>query len=185
MTRHPWRALQPLTRRRLLMRTGAIFVALTIAMTRMGAPLKTETSPLGIVSFELAGTPERAQRLLGEWSPAQKEIAAKNIRLDYTYIVVYALAFSLACAAVADAAGDRRVVLQRAAALASWGALVAAILDVIENLAMMSELGAGASGAAPGVAFAAASLKFLLLGAAVAVLLTGGVRYWQSRSDGQ
>lgn len=185
MMRHPWRALQDTTRRRLLTRTGAIFVILTIAMVRAGAPLKNATAPHGIVSLELAWTAGRARQILTGWSPAQLDVAAKGIRLDFTYILVYGLAISLACALVADRAGERHRSLQRLAAIASWGALVAGTLDVFENLAMMSELGqigdVSALGAAPVVAGAAATLKFLLLIGCAVALLAGVLDYWRNR----
>lgn len=181
VTRHPWRALQDATRRRLLTRTGALFVILTIAMTRMGAPLKNPAAPWGIVSFELAWTGERATRVLESWSPQLRSVAEQSLKLDFTYILAYAVAFSLGCALVADHAGVRRAGLQRLAALASWGVLAAGACDVIENLALMSELGQSASAEALGGAAVAAGLvatvKFLLLSVCVIVLLTGVADY--------
>lgn len=183
--RHPWRALQETTRRRLLTRTGAIFVILTIAMMRAGAPLKNAIAPHGIVSLELAWSAERARQILQGWSPDQHHVAAQGIRLDFTYILVYALALSLACALVADRAGERSPLLQRIAAFASWGVLVAGVLDVLENLAMMAELGQvgdlSSLGAASVLAGSAATLKFLLLTGCALTLVAGLLDHWRNR----
>ena len=173
MRNHPWRALQGKVRVGLLRRTGILAVLLTIFMTRIGAPLRSPEAPLGIVSLELARTPERAGRIVREWTPEQQATARRSLRLDFTYLVVYALALSLACAALADAVQGRRASLGRAAAALSWGSLIAGALDVVENLALFTVLRGGGSVTAPAIAFFAASLKFALLVAALAVLVTG------------
>ena len=97
------------------------------------------------------------------------------MRLDFTYVVVYALALSLACAALADAAWLQRRGVATAAAVLSWGSLAAGVFDVVENIALLAMLRGAGMATAPPVAFAAASVKFALVAAALAVLVVGGL----------
>lgn len=172
---HPWRALPATVRRGLLKRTTILAILLTIFMARIGAPLDSPAAPLGIVSLELARTPEKMERILHEWTPRQEATARRSVRLDFTYLVVYALALSLACAALADAPWLRQRAVTTAAAALSWGSLLAGALDAVENAALLAALRGAAMATAPPVAFAAASLKFALVAAALLLLATGGV----------
>lgn len=172
---HPWRALAANVRLGLLRRTAILAVLLTIFMARIGAPLDSPEAPMGIVSLELARTPEKMGRIVDEWTPRQEATARRSLRLDFTYLVVYALALSLACAALADATWLGRRAVATAAAAMSWGSLAAGALDAVENVALLAVLRGAAMTMAPPVAFAAASLKFALVGAALTVLAIGGI----------
>ena len=164
----------PATRRIPLFR---LFFGLTIAFfavfSFLDQPLRTPAAPSGIVSFELARTPEAASAMLASWDELARLFAAFGLGFDFLFMPVYATALSLA---VMIAAGRRRGVGWRALGKAlTWGAFLATGFDAVENISLFHILLNGAFSAAPQIAFWCASLKFVLLLAGSAYALAGWV----------
>jgi hypothetical protein len=95
-----------------------------------------------MVSFELAGSVARADRILIEWSQATRlgprqlgDELRKAILYDFAFIPLYASAIGLACLAVVAAARGVGW-LSRLGRTLAWLQLVAGGLDAIENLAL-------------------------------------------------
>ena len=63
---HPLAKVEPPLLGSLTIRFGALLVFATALMMFVDVPLEGESSPHGIVSFELAGTPQQALRILLE-----------------------------------------------------------------------------------------------------------------------
>ncbi|HJP36937.1 MAG TPA: hypothetical protein QF901_13230, partial [Gammaproteobacteria bacterium] len=76
--------------RRKLLLLGFAFVVLTATLVYTGSPLVTTTTPIGIVSFELAFNGPQARAVLGSWDGAAREAAMLNLIVDFPYLVVYA-----------------------------------------------------------------------------------------------
>lgn len=121
-------------------------------------PLKTPLSS-GIVSFELARTPQAALAMLQSWDARARLFAAFSLGFDFLFMPLYATALSAGLLLVA---GRLRANWLALANLLGWGACLAAIFDAIENLALFSIL-TGNIGANPQIAFWCASVKFGLL----------------------
>ena len=62
--RHPFVRLSARARRGALLALAALVLASGLALRRLDASLRTPASPSGIVSFEFAGSRERADRML-------------------------------------------------------------------------------------------------------------------------
>ena len=95
-----------------------------------------------MMSFELAGSVAKANQILIEWSQATslgprqlRDELRKAILYDSAFIPLYASALGLACLAVVAAAGGVGW-LSRLGRTLAWLPLVAALLDVLENLAL-------------------------------------------------
>jgi hypothetical protein len=138
-------------------------IALERRMKRTGGP--------GIIPFELAGTPVKANRILEAWGDEGRAAARKSLILDYPFPATYALQHAIACTAASDRFGERdRPVLAGAGGPLAWAQLAAAIFDYIENTALLLNL-SGHSKRLPALARRAALVKFALLSAGWGYLL--------------
>jgi hypothetical protein len=160
--RRPFGGLSPGARRRALwglscagVGTLIPLLALEREMTRTGGP--------GIITFELAGTPQRTERIMQRWGKTGRAAARRSLILDYPFLVAYASLQALACNAASDSMRRRDLnMLAAAGAPLAWGQLAAGGFDAIENAALLAIL-AGHGGHLPALARACARAKFSLL----------------------
>ncbi len=149
----------PFNRRKAIFWT---FFLLTLAFFAvfqvLDAPLKT-TASSGIVSYELARTPETATAMVASWDPRARHFVAFGLGLDFLFMPVYAIALS---AGILLAAGRHRGVWSALGNALGWGAFAAVGFDMVENIALFSILN-GSVAANPQIAFWCANLKFGLL----------------------
>jgi hypothetical protein len=130
----------------------------------------------GVIAFEVARTSARAAQIVSEWGAEGRSAARESLWLDYPFLISYGLLLAGGCWAVA-----RRFAvlgLPRAAALGralAWAGLAAAGFDALENVALLRVAGGHTAQPWPGLAFAFASLKFVLSGAATVFALGGWV----------
>ena len=162
----------PIGWRSAVARSSALLtVALLVVITILGAPLRSDLAPLGIISLQFAASPEVATSMLDSWAgvPLRRLLWAHG--LDLVFPVAYALA--VGTAAVSFAGVSQRAM--PAAALAAGSVLVAAVADQIENVAMLLTIlrGPGWDSVLP--TLAAATVKFAGLGLAVGSLAVAAI----------
>ncbi len=149
-------------------------LAIEALFMAINPPLNTPAAPLGIVSFELAGTPAKAAEILASWDAFAQRLAAFGLGLDYLFMLAYASALSLACWASGDLLKPHRfplASLSTALILAPW---VAAAFDALENTALALILIGGRMDAVwPALARFCAIIKFALLFLALVYALYG------------
>jgi hypothetical protein len=134
-------------------------------MKRTGGP--------GIIPFELAGTPAKANRILDAWGDEGRAAARRSLILDYPFPATYALLHAIACTAVSDRFKERgRSALADAGAPLAWAQLAAAIFDYVENTALLLNL-SGRHKRLPAIARRAALTKFALTYAGWGYVLLG------------
>jgi len=122
----------------------------------------------GIVTYELAFTGQKAYEILDAWGPEGQAAARHSLLVDFAFMPAYALAFAGITLVIARA---QKGALQTAGLRLTLAPIIAAVLDVIENVMLLSLLGLkDIPPIPPMIAGIAASLKFALL---LAVLL-----YW-------
>ena len=175
--RHPLRNI-PNERRK------AIFIVLLVstllAMVVMyitGRPLFIDDIvPKGIISYELAGTEENAQKILDSWDDLAKVYAGFNLGFDYLFIVLYSSTIALAIIWLVDLLAIEGKLMGFALLLAT-GLSVAAFLDAIENVALFAMLVNGVSSPWPQVAFVTASIKFGLILMGLGFVIVGYIIY--------
>ena len=156
---------------------AALFAPLAVAERRMKA-----TGGPGIIPFELAGTPERSQRMLDTWGEEGQAAARTSLLLDFGYLVTYTGLGVIGCLAAADAFED-----------AGWSPLAAAggglaiaqvaagACDAAENTTLLQILRHGTGAGRPARARAFARAKFALLGAVWTYGALGLVAWLRSR----
>ena len=140
-------------------------VALLLALRSLDAALVTPAAPLGIVSFELAGDMQTAQRILDSWTAAGRVDAAIGLGLDYLFLVSYSLTIALGCLKTGGALARRgsRLAAPHVALARAQG--IAAALDAVENLALIQLLRGSTWEPWPALARACAIPKFAIVAA--------------------
>ena len=126
----------------------------------LDGPLRVPDAPNGIVSYELAGTPEKADSIIQAWDARARLFAAFGLGIDYLFMPAYALTISLGVLMVLR---KRSGWFAKLGAYVGWGALLAALFDAVENIALWRLLSGTATPFCPRVASIAATIKFSLI----------------------
>lgn len=147
---------------------AALFVALTAWLVDLDGQLRNEVASAGIVSFELAGSAERASAILASWDQGAREAAMLLQGLDYLYLLVYPALLYLLVARVGSRLGGA---WEAASAGISRSVLLCCPLDAVENHALIAQLTGGAAESLARRAWLTAAAKFGLLSLAIAFLV--------------
>lgn len=158
---------------RVLIISAGVSVVLMLGMMVLDRDLKTPVSPAGIISFELVGTLTGAERIIGSWDESARIQAGISLGLDFFFLVAYAGTLAGACLLVSTHLKSYGLTLL--GTILAWGAWGAAILDAIENLALIQLLLGNGEAWHPLLAALCAWLKFGLAGCALLYILTGGM----------
>ena len=142
-------------------------------------PLRTPAAPVGIVSFELAHTPEEASNIMISWSRVRFQLrtgaypfAVFGLGLDYLFMPLYAFTLAFGTLLAAGRHGGR---FNSLGAVAGYGALVASVFDAVENYALFQMLLGRVFSPYPEIAFYCASVKFALLIFGLVYAIVGGL----------
>jgi hypothetical protein len=136
LSRHPFDFIPPGWWPRFFWPLLGLTLLLIVVFGVTGAPLTTEAAPYGVVSFELAGSVENMHRILNSWDTNTQLRAAFGLGLDYVFMPVYAFAIAFGCGIAFRALQRNRWPLAKYGNLLAWGVILAALLDVIENIAL-------------------------------------------------
>lgn len=185
--RHPLDFVSPASRKPLFFAFLALTLVLFAIFRALDTPLRTSAAPSGIVSFELAGSTEKAFQVMASWESACSDCpavdrykahyyAAFGLGLDYLFMPAYALALSLG---ILLAASRHTGVFAKIGAWLGWGALAAALFDAVENFALWQLLTGDFQAVWPRLAAICATVKFALLLLGLAYALIGWL--WPAR----
>jgi hypothetical protein len=180
---HPFLRLSFAAQRRALPPLVVATLALTAVLQVVGQPLQTAAAPLGIVSFELAGTLAAAQVMVASWDHSAQLHAAFSLGLDYLYMPLYAFAIALACVRAAVSSLRTPTAAASLGILLAWGLGLAALLDAVENIALWQVLQGSTLAVWPPVARWCAIVKFSLVIAGLLYAGVGGVSYLFRKSQ--
>lgn len=158
---------------------GLAAVVGLLAVLPLDSRLRGTAAPNGIVSYELAGTPERAQAMLAQWAgDAVTGVAKVMMGIDVVYPALYGAALVVALRWAAARAGRPRA--GRALSLLAIGAAAA---DYVENAALIWQLWADrATTFSAGLAAGAAWVKFALITLSLVAILVLALRRRRARS---
>ena len=182
---HPLHFIPSANRKPILLALLIWTIIMVGIMQTVSAPLKTSAAPMGIVSFELAGTPEKAFQIMVSWELPQKNgesliasitptlYAAFGLGLDYLFMPSYALALALG---VLLALGRHKGWFASLGIWVGWGSLAAALFDAAENFALWKILLGDYQSAWPMIAAVCATIKFALIVIGLVYAVFGGVR---------
>ena len=155
----------------------AVAVVVFIAITVLGLPLRTDEAQLGIVSLQLAASPDVAARMLDSWASVVRSRVLWTHGLD----LVLPFAYALAVGTAATRAAARVAAVGPSAQIAAGAVLVAAIMDQVENVAMVLTILDAPSWGSVLITLASATIKFATLVVAIGAL---GVTLQRARSSG-
>ena len=168
----------PAAYRRAVQHTStAVAVGLLIAITVLGLPLRTDAAPLGLVSLQFAASPDVAARMLDSWVSVLRSRVLWTHGLD----LVLPFAYALAVGTAATRAAARAASVGPSAQIAAGAVLVAAIMDQVENVAMVLTILDAPSWGSVLITLASATIKFATLVVAIGAL---GVTLQRARSSG-
>ena len=156
----------------------ALTLVLVGVFRLLDGPLQTPAAPNGIVSFELAGTPQKAESILQSWDSRAQLFASFSLGIDYLFMLTYGLTISLAVLMAGEKHGGKFAQL---GALLGWGILLAGLLDAIENLALWRILIGVGTNSCPRIASISATIKFVLILLGLLFTLAGWV--WRKRGE--
>lgn len=145
----------------------AVTLAVWLLLSVANAPLRTAAAPLGIISFELAGSAARAAEMVASWGPRQREAASFSLGLDFLFLFLYPIAISLAVRITADRIAGTRPAWFRLGRSLSLMVPACIALDAIENVALWRILQLGATDGTAVLAAGAAIVKFGLVAAGI------------------
>lgn len=175
MNTHPFLWLRDSSQKTVFWISTGLALLTMIALQLLGGPLRTEASPSGIVSFELAGSLANIETILASWDPTARIYAGLNLGLDYLFIGTYVAAIGLGCVLVAQSLGRHGRLLGAAGLFLAWGMLLAGILDCVENIALIKLLLGSQSNILAVVARFCAIPKFLIVLLGLLYVILGAV----------
>ena len=166
---HPLDFIPSTTQKKVFFALLVLTLGLFGVFRYLDGPLRVPDAPNGIVSYELAGTPEKADSIIQAWDARAQLFAAFGLGLDYLFMPAYALTLSLAVLMALRKQGGW---FAKLGAFVGWAALLAALFDAVENVALWRLLSSTATSFCPRVAAVAATIKFglILLGLGFALI---------------
>jgi hypothetical protein len=172
---HPFQLLSPASARRAFIPMLVITLAVMVILNMVSTPLTTQAAPLGIISYELAGTVTKVQGILDSWDSVTQLHAAFALGFDYVFMLAYSTTIGLACVMASGVLSSRRWPLATAGAALAWGQWLAAGFDAVENIALIAMLFGAVASPWPQVAYWCAVFKFSLIFLGLVYAFYGGV----------
>lgn len=186
--RHPFESLSPTTQRNAYWTAMLLTFVIAGVLQSMAAPycqsVPGEIARYNIIQFEFAGTPEKAQAIMDSWGPEGCAALARQILVDFLFLLAYPQAIALGILAVlCNARSQRLIGFGRMLAWLQWPA---GLLDAIENLALLGLLKGNVSSPLPEIAWWCAAPKFAIVGAGILfVLVVAGLGYTRGAASGK
>ena len=160
--KHPLQCIQN-RRPRIFFMLLVLTLVIMITMNLLGNPLVNSSAPYGIISFELAGNPQRAGNILSSWDHQEQLAAAFLIGLDFMFLALYSTTIGLGCIWSCDVLAASRWPLILFGIPLAWGQWLAALMDILENISLMFILLVSTASPWPELARGFAVIKFGLI----------------------
>lgn len=149
-------------------------IAMMFVMAKTGAILKTPEIPMGILNLEFAYNTAKTTPIINSWASISSTdviTAAKiNTYWDFLFLFFYAGFLFLACKKIASNTNGG---FSNAGKIIAKGALLAGVLDIIENTGMLLTLNNQGSSAIAFCTTFVSVIKWALAIIAVLYVLTG------------
>ncbi len=132
--------------------------------------------PRGLVELELTGNVVGAARIIARWRMQGALPAAfVSMGLDFLFLLAYSTTIALACVWAAENVRGNGWPLWQVGILLAWGQWLAALLDAVENIAMLKMMVSAVASPWPQVARYCALPKFALVILGVIYVVVGVV----------
>jgi len=142
-------------------------------MNVINQPLKNDIATLGIISFEFAGNITTAQEIIQSWDETTKIYTGISLGFDYLFLVSYALTIFVGCIFVTRSISWQSKILINFGAVLAYVQIIAAILDSIENYALIKILLGSQQNLYAILAYLCALPKFMIVVIGIIYLLLG------------
>lgn len=143
-----------------------------VALAMIDERLKTASSPLGIVSFELCAYTASCEAIVSSWQGSAQAMAAMSLGLDYLFMTAYPAAI---CCGLLLCKTALPAFLQRVSTVLAISVWIAGLADAVENYHLYQMLIGQASELHAWPASIAATIKFVLLVPPLLFWLASGV----------
>jgi hypothetical protein len=127
------------------------------------------------LSFEFAGDLAVAQEMIESWKPRGEVFAGVILGFDYLFMVAYALTIGLGCVLVARSLSERFKTLSSVGIVLAWAMFLAALLDALENYALIRVLLGSGNELWPVVAKWCAGPKFIIIALGLLYVVIGAI----------
>ena len=173
--RHPFEWLTRSNQKRAFFLFLIITLAVMAALRCYDTHLKTEAAPIGIVSYEFAGTLPVAQNMIKSWGKQGQIYAGLSLGLDYLFFIAYAGTIGLGCVLIGRKLSKKFVFANTISAILAWGLILAGLLDGVENYALIKILLGSVQEFWLTIAWFCAAPKFALVGLGLIYLIFGTI----------
>lgn len=144
-------------------------------LNTLGSSLNTNQAPNGIISYELAGDVHTAKAIIDSWDTRSQIIASLSLGIDYLFLVIYSNAIGLGCIWAMSAFLSKPTILLSSGIFLAWGQWLAALLDGVENTALLKLLLGNIQAPWPQVAQICATIKFFIIALGLIYIVLGTV----------
>ncbi len=144
-----------------------------IGMLITGKPLKTEAAPGGILSFELVGTLDGSHTIINSWKNEILTYAGINMGLDFLFLFLYGITIALSCLLISKRLPAHWKFFKKLGIWLAVVVIIAALLDIVENIALIKLLLGSENALLPVLAKWCAIPKFLLIFLAIVYVIIG------------
>lgn len=173
--KHPFTWLPESTHKPAFWSLFVFTIIIIVVMLVLGDLLNIEPDLKGIVAFELAGDLAVAQEMIEKWKPRGEVFAGVILGFDYLFMVAYALTIGLGCVLVARSLSERFKSLSSVGVVLAWAMFLAALLDALENYALIRVLLRSGNELWPVVAKWCAVPKFIIVALGLLYLVIGAI----------
>ena len=173
--RHPFQAIPSEKFNKGLNPLILITLISMFVMNWISAPLNTPAAPNGIISFELAGTREAIHSILASWDTEAQLTASLSLGLDYLFLVIYSTAIGMGCIWASGVFTPRGSFLVTTGVLLAWGQWLAALMDGVENAALIRLILGEIQSPWPQIARICAIIKFSLIALGLLYVFLGAL----------
>jgi hypothetical protein len=146
-------------------------ILVTLVMNIISQPLITPATPNGILSLQLAGSIPVAEAILASWPEKEKMTAVIVVMVDFIYVAAYSLTFFLFTSWAKDRFQLLSAFMTNLGTVVTWGIFGAAVMDVIDNIALLVLLMGNFSAVWITTNLMSNYIKFLLISIAMLYIL--------------
>ncbi len=171
--KHPYEWLSKTGQKRAFIALLILTLAVMAALRSFDAYLKTDAAPNGIVSYEFAGTLTAAQSMIKSWGDTGRTYAGLSLGIDYLFLIVYAGTIGLGCVLLGEKLSEKFVFAEIIGSALAWGLIIAALLDALENYALIKILFGSTDVFWLTIAKFSAAPKFAIVGLGLIYLIIG------------
>ena len=170
---HPFSWLPETHHNRVFILLFVLTLILLMFMSLIDAPLKTSAAPNGIISIEFAGKLTVAQEIIHSWGLKGQIYAGLSLGIDFLFLFAYSLTLSLGCVLVSSSLSQPGQILYQFGVRLAWAQFGAAILDSVENYALIKILLGSQREIFAVVAYWCAMPKFMIVFIGIGYILFG------------